>query len=122
MSDFREIIRGRTSLDILSGEISAVAEIKVSDGKILSKNDFTLKNMSFFHALIDSKPFTLPLFRFTGGITLDKNEKSAATKDAEISLGGINAVFSGSYSKGRKEFSVKTESAKLNKLETLITG
>ena len=120
LSDFREIIRGKTSLDILSGEISAVSEIKIADEKILSKNDFTLKNLSFFHALIDSKPFSLPLFRFVGDITFNKNEKSVATKDAEVSLGGINAVLSGSYSKEKKDFSIKTESAKLNKLETLI--
>lgn len=120
LKKLREIIKNKTSFDISQGKISAFAEISLENGKILLKNDMTIHDLTFFHPLIDSLPFTLPLFRFTGGITLDKNEKSAATKDAELSLGGINAVFSGSYSKNAKNFSIKTESANLNKLETLI--
>ncbi|MBR4489720.1 transglycosylase domain-containing protein [bacterium] len=120
LEDFREIIKNRTSFEISAGKISAFAEIKSENGKIRLKNDMTIRDFAFFHPLIDSLPFTLPLFRFKGDIAFDKNERSAGTKDAEVSLGGINAKLSAFYSKNRKEFSIKTESAKLNKLETLI--
>jgi len=120
LGNFREIIKNKTSFDISNGKTSAFSEISEKNGKILMKNDITVSNMTFFHPLIDSRPFTLPLFRFNGSITFDRKEKSAGTKEASISLGGINAVFSGYYSKNKKEFSIKTESAKLNKLETLI--
>jgi hypothetical protein len=120
LKKLREIIKNKTSFDISQGKISAFSEISVESGKILTKNDITVHDLTFFHPLIDSQPFTLPLFRFKGNVALDKNERSAATKDAELSLGGINALFSGSYSKTSKEFSIKTESANLNKLETLI--
>ena len=120
LKNLREIIKNKTSFDISQGKISAFAEISLENGKILLKNDMTIHDLTFFHPLIDSLPFTLPLFRFIGDVTFDKNEKSAATKDAKLSLGGINAVFSGSYSKTSKNFSIKTESANLNKLETLI--
>ena len=120
LKNLREIIKNKTSFDISQGKISAFAEISLENGKILLKNDMTIHDLTFFHPLIDSLPFTLPLFRFIGDVTFDKNERSAATKDAKLSLGGINAVFSGSYSKTSKNFSIKTESANLNKLETLI--
>ena len=120
LNDFHEIIKNKTSFDISKGKTSAFSEISEKDGKIFLQNDITVHDLTFFHPLIDSQPFTLPLFRFKGEVTFDKNEKSAETKDAELSLGGINAIFSGSYSKKSKEFSIKTESANLNKLETLI--
>lgn len=120
LKKLREIIKNKTSFDISQGKISAFSEISAENGKILTKNDVTVEDITFFQPLIDSQPFTLPLFRFKGDVTFDKNERSAATKDAELSLGGINAVFSGSYSKNAKNFSIKTESASLNKLETLI--
>ena len=120
LNDFHEIIKNKTSFDISAGKISSFSEISEENGKFLLKNDMTIHDLTFFHPLIDSQPFTLPLFRFTGVVTFDKNEKSAETKDAELSLGGINATLSASYSKTSKEFSIKTESAKLNKLETLI--
>ena len=120
LKKLREIIKNKTTFDISEGKISAFAEISLENGKILLKNDTTIHDLTFFQPLIDSQPFTLPLFRFTGDVALDKNERSAATKDAKLSLGGINAIFSGSYSKTSKNFSIKTESANLNKLETLI--
>ena len=120
LKKLREIIKNKTSFDISEGKISAFAGISLENGKILLKNDMTIHDLTFFQPLIDSQPFTLPLFRFIGDVTLDKNEKKAATKDAKLSLGGINAIFSGSYSKESKSFSIKTESANLNKLETLI--
>ena len=120
LKKLREIIKNKTSFDISQGKISAFSEISAENGKIIAKNDITVEDITFFHPLIDSQPFALPLFRFKGEVTFDRNEKSAATKDAELSLGGINAVFSASYSKDSKNFSIKTESANLNKLETLI--
>lgn len=120
LGKFREIIKNKTAFDVSAGKITSFSEISEEKGKFLLKNDMTIRDLTFFHPLVDSQPFTLPLFRFKGNVTFDKNEKSAATKDAELSLGGINAVFSGSYSKTSKEFSIKTESANLNKLETLI--
>jgi len=121
LGKFREIIKNKTSFDVSAGKITSFSEISLEEKeKFLLKNDMTIHDLTFFHPLIDSQPFTLPLFRFKGDIIFDKNEKSAATKDADLSLGGINAVFSGSYSKTLKEFSIKTESANLNKLETLI--
>ncbi|MBP5202970.1 transglycosylase domain-containing protein, partial [bacterium] len=115
-----EIIKNKTSFDVSAGKISSFSEISEEKGKFLLKNDMTIHDLTFFHPLIDSQPFKLPLFRFKGEVTFDRNEKSAATKDAELSLGGINAVFSAIYSKDSKNFSIKTESANLNKLETLI--
>ena len=120
LGKFREIIKNKTAFDVSAGKITSFSEISEEKGKFLLKNDMTIRDLTFFHQLVDSQPFTLPLFRFKGNVTFDKNEKSAATKDADLSLGGINAVFSGSYSKTSKEFSIKTESANLNKLETLI--
>ena len=120
LNDFHEIIKNKTSFDISAGKISSFSEISEENGIFLLKNDMTIHDLTFFHPLIDSQPFTLPLFRFTGNVTFDKDEKSAETKEAELSLGGINATLSASYSKTSKEFSIKTESAKLNKLETLI--
>ena len=120
LKKLREIIKNKTTFDVSEGKISAFAEISLENGKILLKNDMTIHDLTFFQPLIDSQPFTLPLFRFIGDVTLDKNEKKAETKEAKLSLGGINAIFSGSYSKESKNFSIKTESAKLNKLETLI--
>lgn len=120
LNDFHEIIKNKTSFDVSAGKISSFSEISEEKGKFLLKNDMTIHDLTFFHPLIDSQPFTLPLFRFKGDVAFDKDEKSAEIKEAELSLGGINAVFSGSYSKTSKNFSIKTESANLNKLETLI--
>ena len=120
LNDFHEIIKNKTSFDVSAGKISSFSEISEEKGKFLLKNDMTIHDLTFFHPLIDSQPFKLPLFRFKGEVTFDRNEKSAATKDAELSLGGINALFSASYDKDSKNFSIKTESANLNKLETLI--
>ena len=120
LSSYREIIQDLFNLDIRAGNVNAFSEIKKENRTFNLKNDITIKNLSFFHPLLDSEPFTLPLFRFNGNLIADQNEKSVSTEGSNISLGGINAIFSGSYSKGSKNFSIKTESAKLNKLETLI--
>lgn len=120
LKKLREIIKNKTSFDISQGKISAFSEISAENGKIFTKNDVSVEDITFFQPLIDSQPFALPLFRFKGDVTFDKNEKSAGTKEAVLSIGGINATLSAYYSKNSKEFSIKTESAKLNKLETLI--
>ena len=120
LKKLREIIKNKTTFDISEGKISAFTEISLENGKILLKSDSTIHDLTFFQPLIDSQPFTLPLFRFIGDVAFDKDNRSAETKDAKLSLGGINAIFSGSYSKTSKNFSIKTESANLNKLETLI--
>ncbi len=120
LAPYRELIKKRTSFDISSGKISAFSEIKTENGGFSAKNDITVKDTAFFHPLIDSKAFTLPLLRFEGEVYVNLKEKSFSTSGASLSLGGINAVLSASYAKNSKEFSIKTESAKLNKLETLI--
>ena len=121
LSTYRELIKSRTPLEISEGKIDGQIDIEPDkEGNFLCKSDISVKNIAFFHPIIDSQPFKIPLFRFSGEITADKNKKLISTKDADISLGGINALFSGSYSKNSKSFSIKTESANLNKLETLI--
>lgn len=120
LSSYREIIKNKTALDIPSGSVNAIIDIEKSEGELTLKNDITVRNLSFFHPVVDSHPFTIPLFRFSGEIVGNLVEKRVSTTDANISLGGIDAIFSGSYSKSSKEFAVKTKSVSLNKLETLI--
>lgn len=120
LSSYREIIKNKTAFDIPSGNVNAVIDVEKSDSGIVLKNDITVKDLSFFHPVVDLHPFTIPLFRFSGEIAGNLGEKTVSTTDANISLGGIDAIFSGSYSKGSKEFTVKTKSVSLNKLETLI--
>lgn len=118
---YRELIKSRTPLEISDGKIDAHFDIEPDEnGNFLCKTDLSVKNIAFFHPVIDSRPFKIPLFRFSGDITADKNEKLVSTKGADLSLGGINAKFSGSYSRHSKDFSIKTDSVSLNKLETLI--
>ena len=120
LSSYREIIKNKTAFDVPGGSVNALIDVEFSEKALILKNDITIRNLSFFHPVVDSHPFEIPLFRFSGEITGDLVEKTLSTTDANISLGGIDAIFSGSYSKASKEFSVKTDSVSLNKLETLI--
>ena len=120
LNRYREIIKNKTTLDIPEGSANAVIIANKENRTITFENDISIKNLSFFHPVIDSNPFTIPMFRFSGEIIANMDEKTVSIQDSEVSLGGIDAVFSGSYSKKSKEFSIETKSATLNKLETLI--
>ena len=120
LSAFREIIRNKTAFDIPEGNVDALIDIEKTESAVNSKNDITIRNLSFFHPVIDSHPFKVPLLRFSGEIVGDLDKKTLSTTGADISLGGIDAVLSASYSKNSKEFTLKTDSVSLNKLETLI--
>ena len=120
LSAYRDIIKNKTSFDIPQGSVNAMIDVEKAGEKLVLKNDITVKDLSFFHPVVDSLPFTVPLFRFSGEIVGNLSEKTLSTTDANISLGGIDAMFSGSYGETSKEFSVKTDSVSLNKLETLI--
>lgn len=121
LSVYSELIKRRTPLEISEGRIDALFEIsQTGQGVFLCGSDLSVKNIAFFHPVIDSFPFRIPLFRFSGEIMLDINKKALSTTGADISLGGIDAVFSGSYAKEAKKFSIQTKSVSLNKLETLI--
>ena len=120
LSAYREMIKKRTSFDIPEGRTDALINVKKENGTVVLQNDITVRNLSFFHPVIDSLPFNVPLFRFSGEISVNLEEKAASTHEAKISLGGIDVSFSGSYSRSSKEFALKTDSVSLNKLETLI--
>ena len=120
LSAYREMIKNRTHFDIPEGRTDALIKIKKEGGTLVTQNDITVRDLSFFHPVIDSLPFTIPLFRFSGEVDADINSKTLSTKGANLSLGGIDATFSASYSKNSKDFSIHTDSVSLNKLETLI--
>lgn len=121
LEKYRDFIKETTSFDISKGKITSFLEIeKKNDDELLCKNDISVENIAFFHPLLDSETFTLPLLRFKGGILLNTREKSLHITGSDVSLGGINAKISVTYNEGSLDFSIKTESAGLNKLETLI--
>ena len=120
LNHYREIIKSRTTFDVPEGGANAVIIANKENKTITFENDISVKNLSFFHPVIDSNPFTIPMFRFSGKIVANMDEKTVSIQDSEVSLGGIDALISGNYSKSSKEFSIQTKFISLNKLETLI--